>query len=825
MKNIARLAALAVIFQSCCGGKDEVLFAPELSYHLDAPASEWVECLPLGNGRIGITSDGGTASETIVLNEISMWTGSEQDALNPDAITALPEIRRLLFEGKNVEAQQLMYSSFTCKGGGTFGAKSYHKPYGDYQLFGNLRLDYPGIGGVRDASENDCAKDITAAGASCADAISGYRRELALDKAVSRLQFTSGGVTYKREYFCSYDNDIVVIRLTSDRKGAVSCRIRMDRESNVEEPEAWKPKTFTEDGDLLYTGRLCAGVESYEETELKGTEFAGRVRIINKGGARTDGEDYIGLEGADEALIFVAMASSYFGDAPVEKVEKQLDAASGKSWKKLRDSHMEAFGKLFGRVTLDLGHDPEREAMPMNRRLEAYAADGNDPSLPALYYQFGRYLLISSTREGSLPPNLQGLWANTIRTVWNGDYHLNINLQMNLWPAESGNLSELVLPLVEWTRGNVKSGEQTAKTFYGARGWVSHSVSNVWHFTAPGESPSWGATNTSAAWLCEHIFDHYDYTRDLDYLADAYPIMKGSAQFFCDMLMEDPRNGYLVTAPTTSPENSFLMPDGRKANVVAGSTMDNQIVRELFRNTARAAELLDCDKSFADSLLMLAERLMPNTIASDGRLMEWNQEYEETEPRHRHVSHLYGLYPGTEITPSGTPEIAEAARKSLEVRGDEGTGWSVAWKICFWARLQDGDRALKLLHNLLRPAKSTGTNYSSGAGSYPNMFCAHPPFQIDGNFGGTAGIAELLMQSHEGFINLLPALPSEWKDGSFSGLRARGGAIVSASWKDGKVLTAAIRAEVPGEFRIVFPDGNEESVKLGKGEVWKLKSK
>ena len=599
----------------------------------------------------------------------------------------------------------------------------------------------------------------------------------------------------------------------------------MDRESNVEEPEAWKPKTFTEDGDLLYTGRLCAGVESYEETELKGTEFAGRVRIINKGGKRADGKDYIGLEGADEALIFVAMASSYFGDAPVEKVEKQLDAVSGKSWKNLRDSHMEEFGKLFGRVTLDLGHDPEREAMPMNRRLEAYAADGKDPSLPALYYQFGRYLLISSTREGSLPPNLQGLWANTIRTVWNGDYHLNINLQMNLWPAESGNLSELVLPLVEWTRGNVKSGEQTAKTFYGARGWVSHSVSNVWHFTAPGESPSWGATNTSAAWLCEHIFDHYDYTRDLDYLADAYPIMKGSAQFFSDMLVEDPRSGYLVTAPTTSPENSFLMPDGRKANVVAGSTMDNQIVRELFRNTARAAELLDCDKSFADSLLMLAERLMPNTIASDGRLMEWNQEYEETEPRHRHVSHLYGLYPGTEITPSGTPEIAEAARKSLEVRGDEGTGWSVAWKICFWARLQDGDRALKLLHNLLRPAKSTGTNYSSGAGSYPNMFCAHPPFQIDGNFGGTAGIAELLMQSHEGFINLLPALPSEWKDGSFSGLRARGGAIVSASWKDGKVLTAAIRAEVPGEFRIVCPDGKEECVKLGKGEVWKFKGK
>lgn len=775
-----------------------MLFSPELSYHFDKPADVWEETFPLGNGRIGMMPDGGVSSETIVLNEISMWSGSPQDALNPLAINSLPIIREMLFEGRNLEAQEYMYKTFTCKGGGTFGAKSHHKAYGSYQLFGNLRIAYPQQGEVSE-----------------------YRRELSLDKAISRTSFVLDGVKYTREYFCSYPDDVAFIRLTADKKGRVGCTLSLDRESNVKEAPSWKPSVSVSDGELLYGGRLCAGTEGEDATELTGLGYAGRVRIISRGGKRCDTASSLCVEGADEVLICIAMATEFFGDEPCAKVLEQLDAVSGKSWKKLTDKHFKAFGEKFGRVSLDLGHDSEREALPMDRRLAEYAKDGKDPSLVPLYYQFGRYLLICSSRPGYLPPNLQGLWANSIRTPWNGDYHLNINLQMNYWPAETANLGDLVEPLVEWTKGNVESGRETAKVFYGARGWVSHSISNVWKWTAPGESPSWGATNTSAAWLCEHLFDRYDYSRDVDYLRSVYPVMKEASLFFVDMLVEDPRNGYLVTAPTTSPENSFYTEDGRKANVVAGSTMDNQLIRELFGNTARAATVLGCDSNFADSLRMLSGRLMPNTIAPDGRIMEWNQPYKETDIHHRHISHLYGLYPACEINVRTTPEMAEAARKSLEVRGDDGTGWSVAWKICFWARLLDGERALKLVNILLGPAKTNSTNYHKGAGSYPNLFCAHPPFQIDGNFGGAAGIGEMLLQSHDGCINVLPALPELWKDGSFRGLRARGGAEVSAEWKNGRVVSLTLKAHAPGIFTVSY-NGRESVVSLKKGGIWKL---
>ena len=776
-----------------------MLFSPELSYHFDRPADVWEETFPLGNGRIGMMPDGGVSNETVVLNEISMWSGSPQDALNPLAVNSLPIIRKLLFEGRNAEAQEYMYKTFTCKGGGTFGAKSHHKPYGSYQLFGNLRISYPQQGEV-----------------------SAYRRELSLDKAISRTSFVLDGVKYTREYFCSYPDDVAFIRLTADKKGLVGCSLSLDRESNVKEAQSWKPLVSVSDGDMLYGGRLCAGTEGEDATELTGLEYAGRVRIYARGGKRCDTASGLCVEGADEVLICIAMATAYFGDDPRTKVLEQLEAVSDKSWKKLTDRHFKSFGEIFGRVSLDLGHDPEREALPMDKRLIEYAKDGKDPSLVPLYYQFGRYLLICSSRPGYLPPNLQGLWANSIRTPWNGDYHLNINLQMNYWPAETANLGDLVEPLVEWTKGNVESGRETAKVFYGARGWVSHSISNVWKWTAPGESPSWGATNTSAAWLCEHLFDRYDYSRDIDYLRGIYPVLKEASLFFVDMLVEDPRNGYLVTAPTTSPENSFYTERGEKANVVAGSTMDNQLIRELFGNTAKAAGILGCDSAFADSLRTLSGRLMPSTIAPDGRIMEWNQPYKETDIHHRHISHLYGLYPACEINTRTTPELAEAARKSLDVRGDDGTGWSVAWKICFRARLLDGERALKLLNILLSPAKTNSTNYHNGAGSYPNLFCAHPPFQIDGNFGGAAGIGEMLLQSHDGSINVLPAVPELWKDGSFKGLRARGGAEVSAEWKDGRVTSLSLKAHAPGTFTLHY-NGQESVVTLKKGGIWKLK--
>ena len=512
----------------------------------------------------------------------------------------------------------------------------------------------------------------------------------------------------------------------------------------------------------------------------------------------------VSVKDASEAILLVSMATDYFQPDYAGQVSRLLEQASGKTYTALEREHISAYQQYFNRVTLDLGSS-ERENWPIDRRLAAFAQDKNDPSLQALYFQFGRYLLISSTRVGLLPPNLQGLWCNTIHTPWNGDYHLNINLQMNHWPAEVTNLSELHLPLIEWTKQQVASGERTAKAYYNAKGWVTHILGNVWEFTAPGEHPSWGATNTSAAWLCEHLYTHYLYTRDSAYLADVYPVMRGAAQFFVDMLVEDPKTKYLVTAPTTSPENAYRLPNGNTASICAGSTMDNQIIRELFTNTINAAAILGVDSDFVQVLAAKKARLMPTSIGRDGRIMEWLQEYEEVEPHHRHVSHLYGLYPGNEISLDKTPELAEAARKTLLARGDESTGWSMAWKINFWARLRDGNHAWKLLTDLLRPCVDTKTNMVNGGGTYPNLFCAHPPFQIDGNFGGCAGVAEMLLQSQHGCIEVLPALPTAWANGSFSGLKALGGAEVSAEWKEGAVEWMTVKATHEGDFRIKLP--------------------
>lgn len=808
---ITVLAAACVISTGC--GSRSGATAPDnaSAYHFDSPAVAWEETFPLGNGRIGLMPDGGVDTETYVLNEISCWSGSPQNADNPAAREALPKIRELLWQGRNAEAQELMYGSFNCSGGGTFGGKSWNKPYGDYQLLGKMVVDYDGTG------------DIT-----------GYRRELNLSRGVATVEFERDGVRYTREAFCGYDSDVAVIRLAAGRRGALGFRIGLNRKSNVAMRPSWEPSVTAEGGDLLYSGHLHSGTEAEDAEELTGLEYGARVRVLlPRGGSASVCDSILSVSGATEAVILVAMATDFRGGDIRTAMSRQLDAASSKSYRKLLSGHCGAFGELMGRVSLDLGHSPEREALAIPERLALYEKDGADPSLPALYYQFGRYLLISGTRPGSLPPNLQGLWAQSIRTPWNGDYHLNINLQMNLWPAETGALGELQMPLVEWTRSLVPSGRHTAEVFYGARGWVSHSISNVWGFTSPGEGVSWGATNTSAAWLCGHLYDHWLFSRDRGYLSDVYPIMKEAAMFFVDMLVEDPRSGYLVTAPTTSPENSYYLPDGTKANVVAGSTMDNQIVRELLGNVAEAAGVLGVDAEFADTLRSCSARLRPTTIGEDGRIMEWGEPYRETDPHHRHVSHLYGLFPGNEISVTQTPELAAAARKSLEVRGDVSTGWSMAWKICFWARLHDGDHAFSLLRGLLHPVAVGGaTNYHNGGGSYPNLFCAHPPFQIDGNYGGAAGIAEMLLQSRivreqetdecgngTAFIEILPALPGCWPDGSFSGLRARGGAEVSAQWKDGKVTFIELKATAPGDFFV--KDHMDSPMHLEAGQSWR----
>ncbi len=769
-------AFLLIITLASCSFEPPVVYRESTLWRLwyDRPAKTWVEALPLGNGRLGMMPDGQIDKETIVLNDITLWSGSVQDANNPEAAKYLLEIQKLLFEGKNDRAQELMYRTFVCKGKGSGFGHGADVPYGSYELLGNLHIGYQYHAGNKKPEK--------------------YRRELSLNNAVARTSFILDDVKYTREYFADIKRDVMIVRLFASETGKLNFHVGIDR------PQAFET---TLDGDeLLMKGQLDNG------TDGKGMRYNARVRIRLTGPGRVVSSDsMLQVTGAQEAMIVIS-ATTDFKDPGFETKCTQLlsNTLTENKYTSIKAQHSDAFREYFDRVSLNLKRHPGKDTIPTDRRLVAFAADPNDNGLVELYFQYGRYLLISSTRQGLLPPNLQGLWANTINTPWNGDYHLNINVQMNHWPAEVTNLPELHIPLLRLTGSLMEPGRETAKSFYNANGWVAHMMTNVWGFTAPGEHPSWGATNTGGAWLCAHLWEHYDFTRDKKYLQRAYPVLKGAAEFFLGAMVIEPKHGWLVTAPTTSPENSFYMPGTRKeVNICMGSTMDNQLVRELFTNTIAAAEILETDVDFRGRLQDALEKLPPNRIGSDGRLMEWLEEYEETDPRHRHVSHLYGLHPSNQITPTGTPDLAEAARKTLEVRGDGGTGWSRAWKINFWSRLGDGNHAYRLLRNLLAPVYDAGFNYSNRGGSYPNLFCAHPPFQIDGNFGGCAGIAEMLVQSHTGIIELLPALPEALAEGKFDRLCVRGGAEVSAAWEEGHLISARLKANVDNTFKLRIP--------------------
>lgn len=720
--------------------------APRLWYR--QPAATWTEALPVGNGRLGAMVFGGMETERLQLNEGTLWAGGAYDPVNPQAREALPKVRDLVFAGKVAEAEALANAAL-------LGQPKTQMPY---QALGTLILRFPGL-----ATPGD------------------YRRELDLDSAVATTRFTAGVVTHVRQVVASVPDQVIAVRLEASARGVLDLDLALDS------PHAGATARALGKDQLLLTGRngASAGVDG-------ALRFAAQLLVRPEGGRIEATPQGLAVRGADAVTLLLAMATSYrrFDDVsgdPEANTARTLATARRKSFARIAADATAAHRRLFRRVTLDLGTTPAA-AEPTDRRVRQ-SQERADPALAALYFAYARYLLIACSQPGGQPATLQGLWNDSLNPPWGSKYTVNINTEMNYWPAHSANLSECAAPLVTLVRELAISGARTAREMYGARGWVCHHNTDGWRATAPIDGAAWGMWPTGGAWLCTHLWEHYDYSRDRAFLASVYPLLAGSARFFLDTLVSDPRTGKLVTNPSISPENQH----GHGGALCAGPTMDMAILRDLFAQTAEAATILGTDAGMVAELRAASARLAPYRIGRLGQLQEWQEDWDADAPerQHRHVSHLYGLYPSHQISVADTPELAAAAKRSLEIRGDRATGWATAWRINLWARLRDGDRAHAILNFLLGPERT-----------YPNLFDAHPPFQIDGNFGGAAGIVEMLLTSRGDTIELLPALPRAWPDGSVTGLRVRGACMVDLAWRSGQLVRATLRPERSGPHEV-----------------------
>lgn len=786
----------SIWFSGCIFLSTTLTFGKEYKLWYNAPATVWEEALPIGNGRIGAMVYGNPLQEVYQLNEESIWSGYPQDWNNPKAANALPQVREAVDRGDYAKASELWKANAQ----GPYTAR--------YLPMANLMLDQLTRGEARN-----------------------LYRELNISNALSTVTYEADGVKYRRTSFISYPDQVMVIKIAADRPQAVSLHIRLNSLLRY---------TVQTKGEktLILNGKAPAYVANrdYDPHQVvyddkRGTQFKVQVELLPDGGHCEANDSALTVRNANEVVLLLSAVTD-FGN------KKMTLKKCKRPYQELLQRHTDDHQQLFNRLQLSLGTENlQKEALPTNERLKSFEQDPTDNGLTELYYQYGRYLLIASSRPGGLPANLQGIWNRHVQPPWGSNYTTNINTEMNYWPAEITNLPECFLPLSDFIGRLAVNGAQTAKVNYGInRGWLAHHNSDVWAQTAPTGgydsdpkgAPRWSCWPMAGVWLCQHLWEHYAFGGDKKYLSKtAYPLMKGAAEFLLQWLQKDPETGYWITNPSTSPENRFRYIDkeGKKQNgeISRSSGMDLGLAWDLLTNCIEASTVLDTDKAFRQQCMDVRANLQPFRIGSKGQLLEWDKEFEETDPNHRHVSHLFALHPGRQIIPEQQPELAAACQRTLEIRGDGGTGWAMAWKINFWARLRDGNHAFGMLKNGLRYVDATQVSVRGG-GTYANLFDAHPPFQIDGNFGGTAGITEMLLQSHAGYIHLLPALPDNWQSGSIKGVRARGGFTIDMEWKESRITRLSITSHSGGTCRIrEATSPHEEVIETEKGKTYQVK--